>query len=219
MAWKFEGLGYESDVEEMHISNDTFLYAFYAEPSSEPYFSIRPSLNLRSNTLIAEINAITTHQILTNCTFPFGERLNQHLGKSKIRGYRSEENIYHYIAHQYDIRIYKEEDYDWGLSWFQHYITEVCFPLVEQLKDPIDLYHFLKNIFERQIHAQKVNDLRELLHSYKLSIGPDAIITMIYLGYKYDLEGIHELAELAANDKEGPRYQEPVIDLIRHFEN
>ena len=219
MLWRFENLGYNKDLKEMDIYNHTFLYPFYAASSRGPFFTFAPSLRIKSKELMNEINLITSYQILMNCTFAFGERLNRHLGESNIRGYKQEENIINLLAHQYSVRINTVDDYEWTLAWFKHYIENVCFPLVNQVTEQIDLFNFLKNIFKQQIEYEKGKDIRELMNSYEISIGHNEIITMIYLGYKHEQKDIHELAKMASEYKKGPLYHDPIIELIHHFEN
>lgn len=219
MQWEFTEQGYKMDLKELRIYNHQFTYPFYAATSRGPFFTFRPSFMVESQDLIKEVNSITRYQILFNCKFSFGERLNRYLSVENIRGYIEEENIYNLIAHNYSVRIYQLEQYDWALEWFKHYIEEVCFLLAKQIESEQLLYQFLRKVFNEQVLRPKNEDIRDSLNSYEFSIGHNEIITMIYLGYKYKMDNIGQLARMAAGYKEGPLYHEPIIDLIKYFED
>ena len=218
MEWRFQEMKYFTNLKEYQIYNELYKYPFYAETTRGDYFALRPSIRIHNKELIEQINQIISLNLLTNGIFDFNDRLNNYVGLPQINNEYEEDLVRNFWGQYYYIKIYKQEQIEKVTNWFKTYINDICLPLFGKNKSQIELYTFLKEIFLKQVKIEKNLTQREIAFSKHLALGHYALITMVYLGYQTNANDIMQISSMAKEYKKGPLYEEPILELINHFE-
>lgn len=208
---RMDNTSFKLDKKEWNIYNDEVVLPFYASTTRGPFFTIRPSFIVQIDALKTEISRIIGRKILSCGMFFLGPKLDKSLGVMNINEHvlnnRCKESLGYYW------QIYDKSDVDWMVNWFVMYLDLGGWKFINIFKSHEAIYDLYKDIFINNLQdAPGLNILER-----SLGLGHEAHITMLYLGLKYNLEGIEELMELTLAHKKGTLYQEPALELKNYF--